>query len=295
VLLQTLESALQAVTDRDPSAQKRLLGLTRIIDQMCNASPEACLALVHLYSIEPTIHEQILFYAILCQFTARQFGLDNKRTAVLVGAALTANLALVPVADKLNASNKVLTDDQRAVIRKHPMRSIQALKEAGISNSLLTKIIAQHHEQANGNGYPHGLSGTEIRGEAEILALSERYVAIITRRAYRRRMNVTEARKLMTSLADGVFRPAIPRALLKVLSEYPPGTLVKLQSEEVAVIVARPKGTRGPFAKAIIGPRGNRYNGTFDRDCSLPDFSIVGVEVPEMMPSMDFGQIWGFR
>jgi hypothetical protein len=71
--------------------------------------------------------------------------------------------------------------------------------------------------------------------------------------------------------------------------------LVKLQSEEVAVIVARPKGTRGPFAKAIIGPRGNRYNGTFDRDCSLPDFSIVGVEVPEMMPSMDFGQIWGFR
>jgi hypothetical protein len=295
VLLQTLELALKAVTDQDPNAQKRLLGLTRMIEQVCDASPEASLALVHLYSIEPTILEQILFYAILCQFTARQFGLDEKRTAVLVGAALTANLALVPVADKLNASNKVLTDDQRAVIRKHPMRSIQALKEAGITNPLLTKIIAQHHEQANGNGYPHGLSGTEIRGEAEILALSERYVATITRRAYRRRMKVTEARKLIASLAEGVFRPAIPKALLKVLSEYPPGTLVRLQNDEIAVIVARPKGARGPFAKAIIGPRGNRYNGTFDRDCSLPDFNIVDVEMPEVMPSMDFGQIWGFR
>jgi len=295
VLLQTLESALKAVTDRDPNAQKRLLGLGRMIDQMCEASPEASLALIHLYSIEPTIHEQILFYAILCQFTARQFGLDKNRTALLMGAALTANLALVPVADKLNASNRILTDDQRAVIRKHPTRSIQALQDAGITNPLLITIIAQHHEQANGNGYPHGLSGTDIRGEAEILALAERYVATITRRAYRQRMKVTEARKLIASLADGVFRPAIPKALLKVLSEYPPGTLVRLQNDEIAVIVARPKRARGPFARAIIGPRGNRYNGTFERDCSRQEFSIVDVEMPEIMPSMDFGQIWGFR
>ena len=296
VLLQTLESALKAVMDRDENAQKRLLGLGGMIDRMCNGSPEASLALVHLYSIEPTIHEQILFYAILCQFTARQFGLDARRTAVLVGAALTANLALVPVADKLNASNRILTNDQRAVIRKHPQRSIQALKEAGITNSLLMKIIEQHHEQANGNGYPHGLSGTDIRGEAEILALAERYIASITRRAYRQRMKVTEARKLITSLSDsGVFRPAIPKALLKVLTEYPPGTLVRMQNDEIAVIVARPKRARGPFAKAIIDPRGNRYNGTFERDCSREEFSIVDVEMPEIMPSMDFGKIWGFR
>ena len=125
--------------------------------------------------------------------------------------------------------------------------------------------------------------------------MAERYVATITRRVYRQRLKVTEARKLIASLADGVFRPAIPKALLKVLSEYPPGTLVRLQNDEIAVIVARPKRARGPFARAIIGPRSNRYNGTFERDCSKPEFSIVGVEMPEVMPSMDFGQIWGLR
>ena len=65
------------------------------------------------------------------------------------------------------------------------------------------------------------MSGTEIRGEAEILALAERYVAMITKRAYRKRMNITEARKLIVSLADGKFRPAIPRALLSLLTDYP--------------------------------------------------------------------------
>lgn len=294
-LLHSLEATLKAITDSDPSAQKRLLGLARMIERTCTESPDATLALVHLYSIGPVIHEQILFYAILCQFIGRQFGLEEKRVAVLTAAALTANLALVPIADKLNASNTVLNDEQRGVIRKHPERSIQALQAAGIDNKLLLTIIAQHHEQADGSGYPKGLSGTEIRPEAEILALAERYVAMITKRAYRQRMNVADARKLIANLADGKFRPAIPKALLQILGDYPPGILVRLENNEVGVVTRRPVRARGPFVKAIFGPRGNRYTGTFERDTSEPDFGIQSLEEPEVMPSMDFSLVWGFR
>lgn len=294
-LLQALEATLNAITEGDPSAQKRLLGLARMVERTCTESPEASLALVHLYSIGPVIHEQILFYAILCQFIARQFGLEEKRIAVLTAAALTANLALVPIADKLNASNTILSDEQRGVISKHPERSIQALRAVGIDNKLLLTIIAQHHEQADGTGYPKGLSGTDIRPEAEILALAERYVAMITKRAYRKRLNITEARKLIANLADGKFRPAIPKALLQVLGDYPPGILVRLESNEVGVVTRRPVRARGPFVKAIFGPRGNRYTGTFERDTSLLEFNIRALEEPEIMPSMDFSLVWGFR
>ena len=294
-LLHSLEATLNAITESDPSAQKRLLGLARMIERICTESPDATLALVHLYSIGPVIYEQILFYAILCQFIGRQFGLEESRVAVLTAAALTANLALVPIADKLNASNTVLNDEQRSVIRKHPQRSIQALRAAGIDNKLLLTIIAQHHEQADGSGYPKGLSGTEIRPEAEILALAERYVAMITKRAYRQRMNVANARKLIANLADGKFRPAIPKALLQVLGEFPPGILVRLENNEVGVVTRRPVRARGPFVKAIFGPRGNRYTGTFERDTSEPDFGIQSLEEPEIMPSMDFSLVWGFR
>lgn len=293
-LLQTLEATLNAITDGEASAQKRLMGLTRMIERTCTEAPEASLALVHLYSISPTILEQTLFYAILSQFTARQFGLDEKRTSVLTAAALTANLALVPVADQLNASNKLLSPDQRQVIRKHPERSVQALQAAGIDNKLMLAIIAQHHEQADGQGYPDGLSGTEIRPEAEILALCERYVAMITKRAYRTRLNVTDARRLIATLGDGTFRPAIPKALLKVLGDYPPGVLVRLDNNEVGVVSCRPVRSRGPFVKAIFGPRGNRYSGTFERDTSLLEYNIRALEEPEVMPSMDFSLIWGF-
>ena len=294
-LLLTLETTLNAITSREESAQKRLLGLSRMLERTCMEAPDASLALVHLYSVNPNIHEQILFYGILCQFTARQFGLDEKRTRILTAAALAANLALVPVADKLNSSNIILSQQQRAVIEKHPDRSIKALEAAGIDNKLLLKIIAQHHEYADGSGYPDNLSGSDILPEAEILALAERYVAMITKRAYRNRMDITEARQMIANLADGKFRPAIPRALLEVLGKYPPGVLVRLDNNEVGVITRRANKSRGPFVQAIFNPRGHRYNGTFERDTSLLDYMIREPEEPETMPSMDFSLLWGFR
>ncbi|XKH02360.1 phosphohydrolase [Marinobacter nauticus] len=294
-LLITLETTINAITSREESAEKRLLGLSRMLERTCMEAPDATLALVHLYSVNPNIHEQILFYGILCQFIARQFGLDNKRTRILTAAALSANLALVPVADKLNSSNIILSREQREVIQKHPDRSIRALESAGITNKLLHKIIAQHHEYADGSGYPENLSGTDILPEAEILALAERYVAMITKRAYRNRMDIIEARKMVSTLADGKFRPAVPRALLEVLGYYPPGVLVRLDNNEVGVVTRRANKSRGPFVQAIFNPRGHRYNGTFERDTSLMDYMIREPEEPETMPSMDFSMLWGFR
>ncbi|MDN6320550.1 MAG: phosphohydrolase [Marinobacter sp.] len=292
--LDSLENALKAIASGEPSARKQLQDLAHSLEQACIHTPDSSLALIHLYSVGPTIHEQIIFYAILCQLIARQFGLSEHRIPILTEAALSANLALVPVADKLNAFNKVLSSEQRNVIRKHPQRSVRALKAAGVDNELLFTIIAQHHEQADGGGYPDGLSGADIRPEAEILALAERYVAMITKRAYRKRLNVTAARKLIANLADGTFRPALPKALLQVLDEYPPGTLVRLESNEVGVITGRPVRARGPFVQVVIDSSGKDSNTYQERDTSVPNFNIRSLEEPDMMPSMNFSKIWGF-
>lgn len=292
--LRALEETLASIAAGNPEARKQLQDLAHSLEQACILAPDSSLALVHLYSVGPTIHEQVIFYAILCQLIARQFGLNEQRTSILTEAALSANLALVPIADKLNAFNKVLSDEQRNVIRKHPQRSIRALKAIGVDNKLLLATIAQHHEQADGSGYPAGLSGADIRPEAEILALAERYVAMITKRAYRNRMNVTAARKLIANLADGGLRPAIPKALLQVLGEYPPGTLVRLENNEVGVITGRQIRASGPFVHAIFNSTGERYDVPLHRDTSMPNCNIQALEEPDMMPSMNFSQIWGF-
>ena len=69
-LLKTLKRTHQAISARDPEARLKLLGFARLIDRICREAPDPTLALVHLYSVEPTATEQSLFYAIVCHFTA---------------------------------------------------------------------------------------------------------------------------------------------------------------------------------------------------------------------------------
>lgn len=293
-LLRTLEYALRAIEDQSPDAQRRVIGLANLVARCCREAPDPCLALVHLYSVEPTAYEQTLFYAIICHFVAEQLLMDEKRILVLLGAALTANFALLPYLDKLNHSRARLTDDQRAVIRKHPQLSAAALERAGIENRLLLKIVAQHHEEPDGSGYPKGLSGEDILPEARILALAERYTAMITRRAYRERFSITQARDALSQAGKTPNDRKVHRALLDALTPHPPGALVRLANNEVAVITHRGDAYRGTVAQAIVNPTGNRYIGAFKRDCSRPDYRVLQVEVPEMLPSMDYGQLWEF-
>ena len=295
LLLKTLETTLTAISRGQGNADSRLQGLVRLIDRICREAPDPCLALVHLYSVEPTAYEQTLFYAIICQFVANQLGLEDDRTRTLLHAALTANIALLPFLDKLNASRRSLSEEQRSVIQKHPELSVRALQQAGINNTLLFDIILQHHERSDGSGYPQGLAGIDILPEAQILSYAEHYVALITRRGYRERRSVSDAIKAVRLSLSENPRPRIGQALLDALTDYPPGCLVRLANNEVAVVTHRPVRHLGPTAQAIMGPKGDRYPGSFQRDCSELDFNIRAVEQPEVLPSMDFGLLWGFR
>ncbi|WP_166268800.1 HD-GYP domain-containing protein [Marinobacter caseinilyticus] len=294
-LLEALETTLGAIANRDETARQQLLDLALFIDRMCLQAQDACLALVHLYSVEPTASEQTLFYAILCQSTARELGLDDAQVLTLISAALTANLALLPFLDKLNNINKALTDQQRLVIHKHPILSANALKEAGIDDTHLLTIIQQHHEGPADTGYPAGLADEDIVPGARMLALAEHYTAMITRRAYRDRLPVPDALKTIKIDHRDRPEPSIFRALLTILTPFPPGTLVRLANNEVAVVTHRPVRNGGTRAHALIGPKGDLYSGGgFKRDCSLLEFSIRAFENTETLPSMDFGLLWGF-
>lgn len=294
-LLKTLETTLASLSRGDEDARLRLLGLARLIDRICEQSPDACLALVHLYAVETTATEQILFYSILCHFMGRGLGMDERRRLVLLAAALSANLALHPILDKLNASSHPLTGPQRTIIHRHPVLGTQALKNAGVNNRLLLTIVEQHHESPDGSGYPQGLAGTAILPEAQILGLAECYTALITRRGYRDRSDVGRARRVIRDSIGATPRPVIPQAMLKALTSWPPGSLVRLANNELAVVTHRPGRSSGHILQAIMDPRGSPYKHSFRRDGDLLEFNIKALEVPEQMPSMDYSRLWGFE
>ena len=293
-LLQSLEDTLNAIASQRESAARKLEWLARHIDAICDSDPDAALALVHIYSVEPTAYEQTLFYAILCRIAARRLGFDPERSHRLLMAALTANLALLPHQDKLNQSRSTLNAQQRAVVEKHPELSAEALAKAGIDHEQCLLIIRQHHERFDGSGYPHGLSGADILPEAKLLSLSERYTAMITKRAYRNRFRADQAMAEILAIVKGAPQPEIYHAFFKALTLYPPGTLVKLANREVAVVTHRGHRENMPMVQAIVSPKGNPYLGSFSRDSQQEEYRIEQILMPDILPPLNLASMWGY-
>jgi putative nucleotidyltransferase with HDIG domain len=78
-----------------------------------------------------------------------------------------------------------LTDDEAAVLRKHPELGFQTLRESsGISPDMLD-IVIHHHEYLDGSGYPHGLSSNEISDFVRVATICDVFGALLERRAYK--------------------------------------------------------------------------------------------------------------
>jgi HD-GYP domain-containing protein (c-di-GMP phosphodiesterase class II) len=77
---------------------------------------------------------------------------EQRRTTVLC-AALTSNVAMMHLQDRLHKQAEPLTSKQQEAIHDHLQCGIEILKRAGISDELLLQIVLQHHERINGSGY----------------------------------------------------------------------------------------------------------------------------------------------
>ena len=111
-----------------------------------------------------------------------------------------------------------LTDDQMAVVRKHPCWGADVAKAACLSESVIS-IIRYHHERYDGSGYPSGLAGKDIPLEARIVHVADIYDALTSARSYRDRLSKEKAVEIMVSNKGTYSDPLVVDTLVRVLEQ----------------------------------------------------------------------------
>jgi putative nucleotidyltransferase with HDIG domain len=107
---------------------------------------------------------------------------DRQRLA-LAGMVHDIGKAQVPI--EILEKPSPLTEQEMAVLRKHPELGLETLKNAsGLSPEMLD-IVIHHHEYLDGSGYPHGLSGNEISDFVRVATICDVFGALLERRAYK--------------------------------------------------------------------------------------------------------------
>jgi HD-GYP domain-containing protein (c-di-GMP phosphodiesterase class II) len=132
-----------------------------------------------------------------------------------------------------------LSADERARIREHPEAGFEVLRTLGPEYEWVANVALQEHEREDGSGYPKGLKGDEIHEYAKIIGLADEFEALTHPRPYRKRRRFpSEAVKELITEERRRFPDRILKGLICGLSTAPVGSLVRLNTNETARVVA---------------------------------------------------------
>ena len=225
----------------------------------------------------------------------RQLGLqgDHLKKAGLAGMLHDLGKAVMPL-DVLNKPGK-LTDDEFATMKSHPERGHALLVEGGTVGPVVLDVCLHHHEKFDGTGYPHGLQGEQISLFAKMGAVCDVYDAITSVRPYKNGWDPGEALRRMAQW-KGHFDPRVFQAFVKTVGIYPVGSLVRLQSGRLAVVLSQsPNSLLTPKVKAFYSTKSDLRIPPHEIDLASPfcNDKIAACESPDDWPFKDLDQLWG--
>ncbi len=269
------------------TASSQLLRKTAENLVMHALSKDDCLMnIIEIKDYDNYTYTHSMYVGILSAMIAIQLGLPKDKQLDLCTCGLLHDTGKLDISiDIVNKPDK-LNGEEFAVMKTHPDKAVERLKSTrGFSYEVLSGIRT-HHEKYDGTGYPIGLSGEDIPLYGRVLAVADVYDALTSRRAYRKAWSSSEAIEYMMGGAFTHFDNDVLQAFLHTVAAYPLGTIVKLSSDELAVVIKN-------YSYNILRPRVRVFSGKADsgkvidlaHDFEYLNITIVGVlEAGDKLP-----------
>ncbi len=283
--------------------------VTKVVNDMIDSifrNPDALSSLTRVKGYDEYTFVHSINVCVLSLTLGRHLAFPREDLRTLgIGALLhDAGKIRVPSAI-LNKAGK-LTDDEFAVMKMHTVYSAEVLEAAEGVPAEAREVALQHHERFNGKGYPYGLQGDAIGRFGMVAAIVDVYDAMTSDRVYARGMPSFESIKKIYEWGGMHFRPEYVEHFIRCMGIYPLGTVVLLDTEEVAVvttinhakllrpeveIIFRNSRTRLPRPVHVdlmeTGPDGKRYRRSIVRPLEGRKLNIDPqqfLSLPEVVP-----------
>ncbi len=254
----------------------RFLALQEEVSRACKQAPDATLlALIQRSSDETRMYSatHALLVASVCMLVARE-GLRWRPSQVERAGqvALSMNISMTELQNRLAQQSAPLTAIQIAQIQDHAERSATMLATLGVSDKVWLDAVRQHHDRAAGK-----LGARSEAGQiARLVQRSDIFAARLAPRAGRTPMAVTDAIKACYYDEDRKVDEA-GAAMLNTLGIYPPGSLVKLASQEIGVVLKRGATPTTPRVAVVRSRSGMPTGEMIPRDTAQANWRITGV------------------
>ena len=184
--------------------------------QFMDQEPEGMAYLISLSSHDFYTYNHSLDVGIYSLGLGAAVGYAGEDLAELGRGALFHDIGKRNVDVEIICKKGALNDVEWAQMQKHPQYGLRILTDYNCSEAMKACCF-EHHESFLGNGYPQQLSGPEIHPMARIVAITDTYDALTTKRSYNQPMSPTDALEFMKTKLAGKYDTDMLDAMYAVL------------------------------------------------------------------------------
>lgn len=254
--------------------QTRLGKLQRQLTRQLHGNPDGTLfALIHLSATEVRLYSatHAMLVSVMCSLAAREVLKWPTELETTVGsAALTMNIGMTELQDRLAVQREAPSPEQRRQIDRHAAASVSGLQKRGVTQADWLEAVAHHHDKTPG--------ALESRSQGQRMARLIQRADMFAARLAPRASRVPEppAAAMQACYFDENRQiDAAGAALIKTVGIYSPGSLVRLTTNEIAVVTQRGSNTTTPKVAVLINRNGMPTGELIVRDTSQRDYKIV--------------------
>ena len=174
---------------------------------------------------------------VISLLMARVFGFDETELLDMGIGALLHDVGKLDLPDRVKHGDSHLGPAEKKLYRDHVAHGVAHGRRMGLSDGSLS-VLAQHHEMADGSGFPGRLNGDRMSTAARIVSLVNRYDNLCNPPQAASSLTPHEALSLIFAQSRTKFDATMLNAFIRMMGVYPPGSVVQLTDDRYASVVS---------------------------------------------------------
>lgn len=232
-----------------------------------------------------SLQNHLLNVMTLTGLLGKSMGLPENLVSELVGAAIVHDAGQTQLPKELLTA-KVRNKVEEARFKDHVRLSVELMQASGAFSQFAIDSVQDHHEHDDGSGYPMTKKGSAIHIGGRILSIVSTFDRLTSPASSVRGLSPKVALQRMWTKERHLFDSKILSAFIKLLGVYPPGTVVKLSNDEIAIVISPGESALHPKV-LIFDPNVPKEEAEI-LDCKAENVDVLSSIEPDALPDEIF-------
>ncbi|MCX9156381.1 HD-GYP domain-containing protein [Niveibacterium sp. 24ML] len=232
-----IKSITQNLFARPKESYEAARGLTDTMVDSMLTDADVAITLMSDKAGNEDVYYHSLNVTVLAMMLAKELKAPAEAIKSLGVGALFHDIGKVEIPDKVLRKIDPLTHAEAVLMQQHVVYGLEIGKKLELSGEVMA-IVAQHHEHADGSGYPRGLQGNQISLLARIVTIVNAYDNLCNPPNPAKAMTPHEALSVMYAQQRAHFDANALSVFIRCMGVYPPGSIVVLSNETIGMVVS---------------------------------------------------------